>query len=310
MVTFLNVLNCCLCFHFIVLDAKELHFEAHSSILFDNFVEHKSRYLDVSKHSETRVREFADCAMDCLECSSCVSVNMASSPDDGEMFWCELLLADMFNNSQNFNKNATSHHFSKWSPCLKKPCLNRGSCVANYQDDTHRCLCEPGFAWKNCQLNLATDCFTNPVGVSDQAKIPDQHMTASSQYGDGYQPAYGRLNGDRGDGWCAKESARDDDWLQVDLGTTFQVCAVASQGDRNGNEWVTDFKLSYSSDGNVWTPYKDGNGVEMEFHRQGDSNTVDQHGLSVPVSARYFRFHPTKQHNFNCMRVELYSSTR
>ena len=41
------------------------------------------------------------------------------------------------------------------------------------------------------------------------------------------------------------------------------MCAVATQGDRNGNEWVTDFKLFYSSDGNVWTPYKDANGVEV-----------------------------------------------
>ena len=88
-------------------------------------------------------------------------------------------------------------------------------------------------------------------------------MTASSQYGDGYQAAYGRLNGNRGDGWCAEKANRNDDWLQVDLGTTFQVCAVATQGDRNGNEWVTDFKMSYSSDGNVWTPYKDANGMEM-----------------------------------------------
>ena len=88
-------------------------------------------------------------------------------------------------------------------------------------------------------------------------------MTASSQFGDGYQPAYGRLNGDRGDGWCAKTSSSSEDWLQVDLGRTLEVCAVATQGDRNGNEWVTDFKLSYSSDGNVWTPYKDANGGEV-----------------------------------------------
>ncbi|KAL9973277.1 hypothetical protein ACROYT_G019707 [Oculina patagonica] len=152
----------------------------------------------------------------------------------------------------------------------------------------------------------ADDCFTKPVGVSDQAQIPDNRMTASSQYGDGYQPAYGRINGDRGDGWCAKESARNDDWLQVDLGTTFLLCAVATQGDRNGNEWVTDFMLSYSLDENVWSTYKDENGVVVEFHRQGDSNTVDQHKLPVPVYARYFRFHPTKQHTWNCLRVELY----
>ena len=61
-------------------------------------------------------------------------------------------------------------------------------------------------------------------------------------------PAYGRLNGDRGDGWCAKEADRNDDWLQVDLGEMIEVCALATQGDRNGNEWTTAFKLSYSTD--------------------------------------------------------------
>ena len=116
---------------------------------------------------------------------------------------------------------------------------------------------------ENSISGIADDCYTKPVGVSDLSKIPDNSITASSQYSDGYQAAYGRLNGNRGDGWCAKEAGRNDDWLQVDLGETFQVCAVATQGDRNGNEWVTDFKLFYSSDGNVWTPYKDANGVEV-----------------------------------------------
>ena len=116
---------------------------------------------------------------------------------------------------------------------------------------------------ENSISGITDDCYTKPVGVSDQSKIPDDHMTASSQYGDGYQAAYGRLDGNRGDGWCAKEAGRNDDWLQVDLGTEILVCAVATQGDRDGNEWVTDFKLSYSSDGNVWTPYKDVAGVEV-----------------------------------------------
>ena len=88
-------------------------------------------------------------------------------------------------------------------------------------------------------------------------------MTASSQYGGDYQAAYGRLNGNRGDGWCAKEGARNDDWLQVDLGAAYQVCGIATQGDRNGNEWVTDFKLSYSSDENTWITYKDANSAEV-----------------------------------------------
>ena len=116
----------------------------------------------------------------------------------------------------------------------------------------------------NYYLSVSGDvCYESPVGISDLAKLPDNQLTASSEYGSGYQAAYGRLNGDRGDGWCAKEAARDDDWLRVDLGKSIEVCGVATQGDRNGNEWTTDFKLSYSADGNTWTTYKDGNGAEV-----------------------------------------------
>ena len=112
-------------------------------------------------------------------------------------------------------------------------------------------------------LFVTTDICTTPVGVSDTSKIPDYQLTAYSWHGISFQAAYGRLNGSRSDGWCAKEARRNDDWLQVDLGKTVQVCAVATQGDINGNEWTTDFKLSYSSDGNSWKTYKDLNGREV-----------------------------------------------
>ena len=87
-------------------------------------------------------------------------------------------------------------------------------------------------------------------------------MTTSSLYG-GYQAGYGRLNGNRGDGWCTKEADKNDEWLQVDLGKSFDVCGVATQGDLNGDDRVTDFKLSYLSHGRTWTRYKDENGKEM-----------------------------------------------
>ena len=88
-------------------------------------------------------------------------------------------------------------------------------------------------------------------------------MTASSEYSGGYRAYYGRLNDTRGDGWCSVSSDSNNEWLQVDLAKTVQLCAVATQGDANGNEWTTDFKLSYSTDGNSWTPYKDSNGLEV-----------------------------------------------
>ncbi|XP_078351548.1 uncharacterized protein LOC144636259 [Oculina patagonica] len=164
-----------------------------------------------------------------------------------------------------------------------------------------------------CIQEILDFCFNNAVGIANPDVIPDDHMTATSQLNETFQPAYGRLYGDRGDGWCAKEPNRTDDWLQVDLGKTVQVCAVATQGDRDNDaigsahEWVTDFKLSYSANGSTWTTYIDGTGTEIEFQRKGDSTTVDRHKLPVPVSARYIRFRPTRQQGWNCLRVEVYS---
>jgi len=97
-----------------------------------------------------------------------------------------------------------------------------------------------------------SNCFDKPIGVADEDKIPDAQMTASSYHSAKFQPAYGRLNGKRGDGWCAGTSSGNDEWLQVDLGKLYTVCAVATQGDINGNEWVTEFKLSFSVDGESW----------------------------------------------------------
>ena len=113
-------------------------------------------------------------------------------------------------------------------------------------------------------------CFNNAVGVANPSIISDNQMNASStanstQFDDHFQAAYGRLNSDRGDGWCTLEPSRTDDWLQVDFNRTMQVCGVATQGDNGLGErqWVTDFKLSFSSDGNTWTTYTEADNTEI-----------------------------------------------
>lgn len=84
-------------------------------------------------------------------------------------------------------------------------------------------------------------------------------MNASSQHDSPrYKPYYGRLHDKRGDGWCPSPTAKGNDSLQIDLRDTFVVCAVATQGNRDGKTLTTAFKLSYSSDGKNWTFYKYG----------------------------------------------------
>ena len=111
--------------------------------------------------------------------------------------------------------------------------------------------------------SISTDCFSNPVGIASPSIILDSQITASSIFNPSNMAAYGRLNGDRGDGWCINEAGRNDEWLQVDLGKSIQACGLATQGDINGDEWVKAFKLSYSSDGANWETYRDESGAEM-----------------------------------------------
>ena len=89
-------------------------------------------------------------------------------------------------------------------------------------------------------------------------------MTASSYHEDEQHSAkYGRLFDESGYGWFPKNRDKTD-WLQVDLGEEFQVCAVATQGgnyDKEYKEWTTAFKLLYSSDDNNRKTYKDRKGV-------------------------------------------------
>ena len=46
--------------------AKEIQLDSGSSVQFDNFVEHKFHYLEVPNKTETKISEFVDCAMECL----------------------------------------------------------------------------------------------------------------------------------------------------------------------------------------------------------------------------------------------------
>ncbi|XP_078353422.1 uncharacterized protein LOC144638115 isoform X2 [Oculina patagonica] len=192
------------------------------------------------------------------------------------------------------------------NPCDEKPCRNGGTCTFLGQEE-FKCTCLAQYSGEICE-NKITDCYDNPTGVADIAKIPDAKMTASSKYSSNYEPYYGRLNGNRGDGWCSKEASSNNDWLQVDLGKPYTVCGVATQGDRNGNEWVTAFKLLFSWDGVSWNVYQGDTSKAVVFQRQGNNNQIDQHTLKLPVAARYVRFNPVARKKHNCLRVEVYGT--
>lgn len=44
--------------------------------------------------------------------------------------------------------------FLKQSPCSSDPCLNQGTCVANYKNNDYHCACAVGYVGKHCEIGI------------------------------------------------------------------------------------------------------------------------------------------------------------
>ena len=102
-------------------------------------------------------------------------------------------------------------------------------------------------------LYLSVVCA--PVGVEDPHIIPNAQITPSS-YFLSYYAHMGRLNGVKC--WCQKTTEITDDYIQVDMGALHTVCAIATQGKKNGS-FVKSYKLSFSIDESSWSVYQEQN---------------------------------------------------
>ncbi|KAL1279890.1 hypothetical protein QQF64_014490 [Cirrhinus molitorella] len=144
-------------------------------------------------------------------------------------------------------------------------------------------------------------------------QIPDEDISASSQWSESTAARYGRLDFDDGDGaWCPNVISEQDnlkEFLQIDLRTLHFVTLVGTQGrhaDGAGNEFAQRYKIKYSRDGTRWVSWRDRQGRQII---EGNSNAYDVvlKDLEPPIIARFVRFMPvTDPSMIVCMRVELY----
>ena len=66
----------------------------------------------------------------------------------------------------------------------------------------------------------------------------------------------GRLNYTGGPSWCAS-STDSAPYLEVDLGSLYIICAVATRGNSQADQWVKTYQIQFSEDKTTWTPYKE-----------------------------------------------------
>ncbi|XP_078352793.1 uncharacterized protein LOC144637605 [Oculina patagonica] len=143
-------------------------------------------------------------------------------------------------------------------------------------------------------------CEDEAIGI-EIGRIVDSKITSNSSES-GFEAHKGRLNHEQA--WCAQSVLPS--YLQVDLNTTYIVCAVATQGySSNSSSFVEEYKVEISKDGSNWDFYRDITGGK---HLIGnfDSYTVRKNIFAERVYARYVRIWPTKWTHMPCMRIELY----
>ena len=104
-------------------------------------------------------------------------------------------------------------------------------------------------------LHIFLGCACDPVGVSNSSVISDQRLSASS-YFPGYSPSHGRLEGPNA--WIPATNHDRSDFLQIDLGSLYFVCGVATQGRAAQVQWTKTYKIETSLDNVVWTFYSEG----------------------------------------------------
>ena len=119
--------------------------------------------------------------------------------------------------------------------------------------------------------------------------LPNSSITASSVYGtlNRHGAWLARLNnvpnGKFWGSWSAnlKEAGQ---WLQIDLGEERLLTNFATQGRPSRPQWVTSYKISFSSDSVKWEEYKENGVVKVcdAFFSRGISQATRH--VTWPVS--------------------------
>ncbi|KAK2569714.1 Receptor-type tyrosine-protein phosphatase S [Acropora cervicornis] len=124
-------------------------------------------------------------------------------------------------------------------------------------------------------------CRMNSVGVSDGSIIYDQRFSASSSS----NPASnGRLRG--GSAWIPSSNNNNSDYLQIDLGSVYVVCAVATQGNPSANDWTKTYKIKTSLDNVNWQWYQENNTVKV-FTGNSQKNEIVKNDLYNPLAVKF-----------------------
>ena len=112
---------------------------------------------------------------------------------------------------------------------------------------------------------LPTECRIQPLGMENR-EIPNEAVKASSFWASRCKPWQARLNNIKTNGSSGSWSTRLNaigQYLQIDLGKERVVSKITTQGRPLRDQWVTSYKLLFSSDGVKWNEYQNDGVVKV-----------------------------------------------
>ena len=135
---------------------------------------------------------------------------------------------------------------------------NHSSCFTNYAKSCSwrimrmSCHCERIRIIYLLKISLFSNTGCAAALGMENKGIPDANIRLSSQLDGNHSAKEARLNSKadwhKGGGWSAL-SNNFNQWLQVDISGNLQVTGVATQGMNGKNQWVSRYRIQYSSDG-------------------------------------------------------------
>ncbi|XP_031556342.1 uncharacterized protein LOC116293086, partial [Actinia tenebrosa] len=159
-----------------------------------------------------------------------------------------------------------------------------------------------------CEVEVHTEDYTRlAIGISNSIAVPDNKMSASSNYSNTRAAAKARLLGNSS--W----RPRDDDtnpWLRIDLGEIYYVFAVATQGDPNNDERTVKYKVKGSIDNIKWVPVESKTLEKVFTGNENQATIIIKHSLPSPLAAKFVRFYPVGKIEAYALRVEIYGVTK
>ncbi|XP_033104771.1 lactadherin-like [Anneissia japonica] len=132
------------------------------------------------------------------------------------------------------------------------------------------------------------------------------HLTASSEFNNDLRADRGRLNTVAGGsgGWAAATNNLNQ-WIQADLGAIKGVIGVITQGRSEDVQWVTSYKVNYSTDGSNYLPVLGSSGQVENFSANSDSNSEVKNIFNSVVYAQFIRINPITWQKHISLRFEL-----